>query len=138
MEQLSLSLLPKDGVKMLDSLRAGNLIAVKSKNDFMYVILRKGEYQMFLHTIGAPNGGTKRFEDNEKYAAIVKNFAQLSDLAVEVAFDEKTMNIYHVMASAEEAILTEFPGDDRDLDETVDFTPPNELEDDGDEGSEDE
>ena len=31
------------------------------------------------------------------------------------------MNLYGVMASAEEAILTAFPGNDRDADEDVEF-----------------
>jgi hypothetical protein len=123
-----LVLLPRDGDKLLDALRSGGLVAVKSKLDFMYILLREGEFRMFMHSVGASNGGRKSFPDEERYQAIVRNFANLCDLAVAVEFDEKTMNLYHVMASAEEAILTQFPGDDRDADETVDFTPPSERE----------
>ena len=125
MEHLEMTLLPKDGVALLAALESGAMVVVKSKQDFMYVILRNDEYHMFMHTVGAPNGGSKRFTADEKYTAVVKNFAELSDLLVSVAFDDKTMNIYNVMASAEEAILDEFPDGSGEPDAIVDFTPPN-------------
>jgi hypothetical protein len=123
-EQFNLELLPKDGEKLLDALKAERMVVVRSKNDFMYILLRGGTFHMFMHTPGSPDGGQNKFPEDEKYTAIVKNFANLSELAVAVTFDGKSMNLYNVMASAEEAILTEFPGDDRDADEIVDFTPP--------------
>jgi len=129
MEQLQLELLPKDGDKVLDALRAKNLVVVRSKNDFMYVLLRNKQFQMFMHTPGSENGGRNQFPEDEKYNAIVKNFANLADMCVLVKYDEKKMNLFHVLASAEEAILTEFPGEDRDADEAVDFTPPTERDD---------
>jgi hypothetical protein len=45
-------------------------------------------------------------------------------MCILVKYNEKKTNLFHVLASAEDAILTEFPGDDRDADEAVDFTPP--------------
>jgi hypothetical protein len=120
-ERLSLSLIAKDGAAMLETLTAGKLAVVRSKNDFMYVLLRGGTFHMFTHTPGSPEGGQKQFPQDEKYTAIVKNFATLADICVAVEFDEQSMNLYHVMSSAEEAILVEFPGDDRDADEAIDF-----------------
>ncbi|MDR2606389.1 MAG: hypothetical protein LBC38_03805 [Oscillospiraceae bacterium] len=126
MEQLQLELLPKDGEKVLEALKSGCLVVVRSKNDFMYVLLRKKQFQMFMHSPGSESGGRNQFPEDDKYTAIVKNFANLADMCVVVHYDAAQMNLFHVMASAEEAILTEFPGDDRDADEAVDFTPPTE------------
>jgi hypothetical protein len=130
MEQLQLELLPKEGDKVLEALKAKHLVVARSKNDFMYILLRNKQYNMFMHSPGASDGGRKQFPEDEKYTAIVKNFAKLADMCVSVRFDEKKMNLFHVLASAEDAILTEFPGSDRDADEAVDFTPPTEREED--------
>ncbi|MDR3149974.1 MAG: hypothetical protein LBT88_08215 [Oscillospiraceae bacterium] len=121
MEQFTIEPLPKDGEKLLDALKNGLLVAVRSKNDFMYVLMRRGNYLLYLHTPGSPSGGQKRFEVNDKYTAIIKNFAALCDMAFAVTFDEQKMELYAVLAGAEDAILEKFPGGDRNADGTVDF-----------------
>jgi len=78
---------------------------------------------MFSHTPGAPGGGQKQFPKDEKHTAIIKKIADISDTAYVVEFD-KNLNLYGVMYTAEEAILSMFPGDDRDNDGVVDFSIP--------------
>ncbi|MDR0935629.1 MAG: hypothetical protein LBM98_02980 [Oscillospiraceae bacterium] len=121
MEQLQLSPVEKNGDAFMNALKAGSLLAIRSKNDFLYCVLRNKLFHLFTHTPGSPGGGQKQFPEDEKYTAVIRNLSTLCDLAIAVNFNEKEMNLYNVMASAEEAILETFPGDDRDADATVDF-----------------
>ncbi|MDR2359691.1 MAG: hypothetical protein LBD85_00195 [Oscillospiraceae bacterium] len=121
MKEFTIEPLPKDGEKLLDALRRNLLVATRSKNDFVYVLMRHGSYLLYMHTPGLPGGAQKRFEVNDKYTAIIKNFATLCDMAFAVEFDEGTMGIYAVLAGVEDAILDRFPGGDRSSDGMVDF-----------------
>ena len=124
MENISLDILPKDGERMLTELAAGNMVIARSKNDFMYILDFNGQFHMFSHTPGAPGGGQRQFPKDEKYTATVRKLADLSDAVYVVEFD-KSMNLYGVMSTAENAILSMFPGDDRDSDGIVDFMAPD-------------
>jgi len=126
-ENINLDILPNDGERILKELEAGNMVIARSKNEFLYMLDYNGEYHMFSHTPGAPGGGQKQFPKNEKYTAAVSKFADLSD-AVYVAQFDRGLNIYGVMYTVEEAILSMFPGDDRDSDGIVDFGLPEEKE----------
>ena len=119
-ENVDLDLLPKDGERVLEELTAGKMVIARSNSDFLYILDFNGQFHMFSHTIGAQGGGQRQFPKNEKFTATVRNIADLSD-AMYVASFNKNMNLYGVMASAEEGILSMFPGDDRDNDEIVDF-----------------
>jgi hypothetical protein len=55
----------------------------------------------------------------------------MSDAIYMAEFD-KALNIYGVMASAEEGILSMFPGDDRENDSDIEFILPNKDKQDGD------
>jgi len=122
---IKLDVLPKDGNRILEELAKGNMVAARSKNDFMYVLDDGGEYRLFSHTPGTPTGGRNSFPKNEKHIAIIKSFAEISDALFLIEFDRK-MNLFGVLASAEEGILSMYPGDDRDADETVEFFVPEE------------
>ncbi|MDR1588699.1 MAG: hypothetical protein LBS51_00715 [Oscillospiraceae bacterium] len=89
----------------------------------MYILERDGEFHMFSHTPGAPGGGQKRFPKDEKHTAVIRRIADLSDSVYLVEFGGE-LDIYGVMYSAEEGILSMFPGDDRDGDAVVDFELP--------------
>ena len=119
-ENVDLDLLPKDGERVLQELTEGKMVIARSNNDFLYILDFNGQFHMFSHTIGAQGGGQRQFPKNEKFTATVRNIADLAD-AMYVASFNKDMNLYGVMASAEEGILSMFPGDDRDNDEIVDF-----------------
>jgi len=125
MENIKLDILPKDGERMLKELAAGNMVITRSKNEFLYILDFDGQYHMFSHTPGAPGGGQKQFPKNEKYDTSVRKLADLSDAVYVVEYD-KSFNLYGVMSTAEEAILSMFPGDDRESDGMVDFSLPEE------------
>lgn len=124
MEQnIRLDVLPKDGNRILEELSKGNMIAARSKNDFMYILDEGGEYRLFSHTSGTSTGGRNSFPKNEKHTAMIRSFAEVSDALFLIEFDRR-MNFYGVLASAEEGILSMYPGDDRDADEMVEFFVP--------------
>jgi len=123
MENIDLDVLPKDGERMIKELAAGNMVVARSKNDFLYILAIDGQFHLFSHTPGAPGGGQKRFPIDEQHMATVRKIADLSDTIYVAEFD-KNLNIYGVMYTAEEAILSMFPGDDRDADGIVDFSLP--------------
>ena len=123
LDKIQLDMLPKDGERVLAELAAGNLVISRSKNDFLYILDFNGQFHMFTHTPGAPGGGQKQFPKDEQYTATVKKLADIAD-AVYVAVYDKSLNLYGVMYTAEEAILDMFPGEDRENDGIVDFTPP--------------
>jgi len=125
MEPINLELLPKDGEAIMKALEKGNMVVARSKADFLYVLDFEGEYHMFNHTPGAPGGGQKRFPKDEKHHAIVRKLPALSESLYVVEF-QKEMNIYSVMASAEDGILSMFPGSDSDADGEIEFIVPSE------------
>ena len=127
MENINLDMLPKDGERMLKELAEGNMVVTRSNNEFLYVIVFDDQFHMFTHTPGAPGGGQRQFPRNEKYTATVRNLAEISDAVYLVEFD-KNLNLYGVMATAEEGILEMFPGEDRDSDGMVDFSLPDDTE----------
>jgi len=120
MIDVNLEILPKDGERILKELDAGNMVIVRSKNDFIYILDDDGQFQMFTHTSGAPGGGQNRFPKDEKHTATVRKLADISDAVYMAEFD-KSLNILGVMYTAEEAILSMFPGEDRNADGVVDF-----------------
>lgn len=120
MDDISLDLLPKDGERVLKELAEGNMVVARSKNSFLYIIDMDGQFHMFMHTPGAPGGGQRQFVKDEKNTAMVKKTADLSDAMYLVGYD-KSLNLYGVMYSAEEGILSMFPGEDRDDDGMIDF-----------------
>lgn len=123
MENVNLELLPKDGDRLLEELGHGHMVIVRSKNDFLYILDFDGKFHMFSHTPGAPGGGQKQFPKDEKYTAVLRKLADLSDTVYKAQFDRE-LNLYGVMASAEEGILSLFPGDDRGKDSDIEFVIP--------------
>lgn len=120
MDNVNLELLPKDGQRVLDELLAGKMVILRSKQEFLYVLDFDDRFHMFSHIPGAPGGGQRQFDKDEKHIATVRNLAGISD-AVYLAEFDKDLNLYGVMSTAEEAILEMFPGEDRDSDGVVDF-----------------
>jgi len=119
-EEINLDVLPIDSERMLKELSEGKMVVARAKNDFLYMIEFEEAFHLFSHSIGAPSGGQKQFPKDEKNTAIINKIAELSDSMFVVGFDENH-DTYSVMYTAEEAILSMFPGEDRDNDEMVDF-----------------
>lgn len=137
-DNIRLDTIPRDADLLMETLAKGNMAVIRSKNDFLYIVESDGEFQLFAHTPGSPGGGRKQLPKNEKYIAVVRNLVSVSDKVFSVEFD-KSLNLYGVMASAEEGILSAFPGEDRDLDEDVEFIiPQKNIMDEIKEGNEDE
>jgi len=120
MENISLDVLPKDGERLLRELADGKMVITRSDNDFLYIIEVGSQFHMFTHTVGAPGGGRRQFLKDEKHLATVRKLADISDGVYSAKYD-RDFNIYGVMYTVEEAILSMFPGDDRDSDGVVDF-----------------
>jgi hypothetical protein len=121
-EQITLDLLPKEGERVLQELRGGNMVIVRERNNFLYIVEFNKQYHMFSHTPGAAGGGQRQFPVNEKYEASIRKLTDLADMAYICVFDRE-LNLYGVLSSAEEGILAMFPGEDRDADEDVEFAP---------------
>lgn len=131
MENVNLNLLPKSGERVFEELARGNMVIVRSKNDFLYILVINDEYNMFAHTPGAPGGGHRKLPSDEKHTAIIRKLADLADTVFMAEFDH-SLNLYGVMASAEEGILSLFPGEDRDSDSDIEFVLPERDKPDGD------
>ena len=123
MENVNLELLPKDGERMLEELAKGNMVIARSKNEFLYILDFDDTFHMFAHTPGAQGGSQKQYPKDEKYTTSVRKIADMSDAVYMAEFD-KSLNLYSVMYTAEEGILSMFPGDDRDADEDIEFVIP--------------
>jgi hypothetical protein len=117
---VNLSILPKEGDKIMKVLADEKMVVARSKNDFLYILEFDDQFHLFSHAPASPQGRQKRFPKAEKYTAIIRNFANLADSLFMVEFD-KNFNIYGVMSSAEEGILAMFPGNDRDADGGIEF-----------------
>ena len=122
---IDLEVLGKEGEKLLAALGEGKLVAARSKDDFLYILEKDGEYHLFTHHLGAPEGGSKRFPKDEKYTAMMKSLATVSDAVFGVSF-APDMNLIGVMASAEHGILSMFPGEGNDEDGVITFAVPGE------------
>jgi len=112
----------KDGDTILNELKKERMVIARSSDDFLYIVDFQGQYHMFSHTIGAAGGGQRQFPKNEKYRATVKKVVELADAVFSVEYDRQ-MNLYGVMATAEDAILSMFPSGDREKDAVVEFSP---------------
>jgi hypothetical protein len=110
-ENIGLSVLPKDGEKMASELEAGNMVAARSSGSFLYIVERDGVFHMFTHQPGAPGGGQRQFPKDDKHRAVIRKIADLSDSLYCVEFDD-SLDLYGVMYSAEEGILSMFPAQD--------------------------
>ena len=122
-EMIKLDVIKKDGDSVIRELEKGNIVVARSKNDFLYILEEGKAYHMFSHNPSSPKGGKKSFPKDEKYTAIIKSFAQMADAMFLVEYD-KSLNLFSVLASAEEGILSMYPGNDSDDDATVEFIIP--------------
>lgn len=122
---IDLEVLGKDGDKLLSALGAGKLVCARSRDDFLYILEKGGEYHLFTHHLGSPEGGSKRFPKDEKYTAMMKSLATVADGVFAATFDPD-MNLFGVMASAEHGILSLFPGRGTEEDGVITFSVPGE------------
>lgn len=94
----------EDGEKIIKSIRSGNMVAVLSGMEIMYVFLYRGQYQCFIHPMDAPEGRHKAWAVNERNTAMLKNLNSTADQLFEIRF-KSTMDFMGVMVAAERGIM---------------------------------
>ena len=122
-EEISIDVLPKESERAFKELSEGNMVIARSKNDFIYIVAFDDQFHVFMHTPGQESGAQKQYPVGEEAFAVVRSVIDLADVVYMASFDQ-SLNLYGVMCTAEEGILEMFPGDDRDSDGMVDFSPP--------------
>jgi hypothetical protein len=93
-----------DGNKIINSIRSGNMVAVLSGMEIMYVFLFRGEYQCFIHPMDGPEGRHKAWPVNDRNTAMLKNLNSTADQLFEIRF-KPTMDFMGVMVAAERGII---------------------------------
>lgn len=124
---VNLSVISADSDALMNALNNGQMVVARSKEDFLYILDFDGRFHLFSHQPGSPEGGQKQFPRDEKHIAVIRNLATVADALFSVEY-EKGMNLYSVMSSAENGILSLFPTNDRDNDEEIEFIIPNKKE----------
>lgn len=117
MEDLCMEQLVKDAAKFVETLDAGKLLVIRTKDDFIYMLDAGDNYQMFSHTAGQMNAGRRLQPKELAQKDMFEKMAKAVDTAFAVEFDH-AMDIPTVLYSAEEAILEAFPmvGEEEKLD----------------------
>ena len=119
-DKVELGPLEKNGEKLVRAIEAGNMGAVLSGSEIMYVFIYKGQYQCFIHPMDAPEGRHKAFEMNERNRAMLKNLDSAADQLFEIKFGPG-MDFMGVMAAAERGIVNfldsigQLPAEDYDF-----------------------
>lgn len=120
---IELDVLDGEKAEIPSILGDGTMVVARSKGTYMYILDRDRQYQLFMHTPGSPEGGQKQLAKDEKNSAIVNNLAKMADALFTAKFDPE-MDVFKVMASAEDAIDACFPCSDGE-DEDIDFIIPS-------------
>ena len=112
--------LEKNGNKLLASVDGGNMVAILSGTEVMYVFVYRDEYQCFIHPLAAEEGRHKSFVRDERNRAMLKNLDSTADQIFEIKFGPE-MDLMSVMVSAGRGILNfldslgQLPGEDVDF-----------------------
>jgi len=118
--EVELGPLGKEKGKILNSLRAGNMVAVLSGMELMYIYPLNGDYHCFIHALDSEEGRHKAFEINERNSAMLDNLNSAADALFEIRFAPE-LNLMGVMVTAERGIsgylemTGNFPGRDMDF-----------------------
>ncbi len=96
--------LEKDGEKMMKVIEDGNMVAVLSGMEIMYVFIYRDQYQCFIHKMDAEDGRYKGWEINERNRAMLKNLPSAADQLFEIVA-KPDMNYMGVMVAAERGII---------------------------------
>mgnify|MGYP007070211075 CR=1 FL=1 len=117
---IQLSLLEKDGEKLMAALNAGHMVAVLSGMEIMYVFIFQEGYQCFIHKMDADEGRRKTWSLNERNTAMMKNLTSMADQLFEI-IPKPEMHPMGVMVAAERGIISyldmtgQLPAEDMDF-----------------------
>ena len=103
-KEIELGPLGKDKGKIITSVRAGNMVAVLSGMEVMYIFLLGKQYHCFIHKFDAEEGRRKSFPVNERNTAMLDNLHSAADALFEIKFGPE-MDKLGVMVTAETAII---------------------------------
>ena len=137
--EVELGPLGKEKGKILNSLRAGNMVAVLSGMELMYVYALHGDYHCFIHPLDSEEGRHKAFEASERNSAMLDNLYSASDALFEIRFAPE-LNLMGVMVTAERGIVRyldmtgNLPARDMDFMDWQDKEQGNEIDNDSDFG----
>jgi len=104
-DKIELSFLDKEKEKITDSLKEGDMVAVLSGMEIMYVVLLRDMYRCMIHKFDAEEGRHKSFEVNERNTAMLNNLNSAADQIFRIKF-AKHMDLMGVMVTAERGIIS--------------------------------
>jgi len=104
-DKIELSFLDKEKCKITDSLREGNMVAILSGMEIMYVVQLQRMYRCMIHKFDAEEGRHKSFEINARNTAMLNNLNSAADQVFQIRFDKK-MDLVGVMVTAERGIIS--------------------------------
>ena len=117
---VQLSPMEKDGEKFIKILGKGEMGAVVSGMEIMYVFVFQDAYQCFIHRMDAEEGRRKSWPLNERNTAMMKNLPAAADHMFEIV-PKKDMHPMGVMVAAEKGIISyldmtgQLPAEDMDF-----------------------
>ena len=104
-DKIELSFLDKEKDSITDSLKQGNMVAVLSGMEIMYVVLLRDMYRCMIHMFDAEDGRHKSFEVNDRNTAMLNNLNSAADQIFQIRYDKK-MDLMGVMVTAERGIIS--------------------------------
>ena len=104
-DKIELSFLDKEKDSITDSLKQGNMVAVLSGMEIMYVVLLRDMYRCMIHKFDAEDGRHKSFEVNDRNTAMLNNLNSAADQIFQIRYDKK-MDLMGVMGTAERGIIS--------------------------------
>ena len=117
---IQISPMDKNGDQFLEILRKGEMGAVVSGMEIMYVFVFRDAYQCFIHKMDAEEGRKKSWPVNERNTAMMKNLPAAADFMFEI-IPKPEMHPMGVMVTAEKAIISfldvtgQLPAEDMDF-----------------------
>ena len=102
--KIELGPLGREKGKLIASVEGGNMVAVLSGMELMYVFREGQQYHCFIHKLDAEDGRRKSFPVNERNTAMLDNLHSAADAMFEIKF-ELDMDRLGVMVTAERGII---------------------------------
>ena len=101
---IELGPLGREKGKIIASVDAGNMVAVLSGMELMFVFRQHEQYHCFIHKFDAEDGRHKAFPVNERNTAMMDNLHSAADALFEIKY-EADMDRLGVMVTAETGII---------------------------------
>ena len=130
--QIELGPLGREKGKLISSVDAGNMVAVLSGMELMYVFREGKHYHCFIHKFDAEDGRRKSFPVTERNTAMLDNLHSAADAMFEIKF-QRDMDRLGVMVTAETGIIRyldmtgNLPAEDMDFMDWMDPKPGQEI-----------